>query len=240
MKKAGSTRVTAVTDGLVNGWYKWWHKSVNKKIMANLPAECMHFGSEHRGLSEWMRFLEGKTALAEMERVSEESTKFGRNVHSVVEHFLVDSELPANLTEREKTCGGYLVDWCKQVQAAPIQIDGKPAVEVALADEELGLTGHPDLITALGEHLYIVDWKTSSDLRQGYKLQLSAYAHMLEKQHGIRVDDGVIVRVPSDPNAMPQFEIHEVHGLLTKYWPVFEQGLNVFSFYERRGLWKGD
>lgn len=237
--KPDTFRVTGITDGLVNGWYRWWLKSIDKKLHQTLPLKCQEFAKAPHTAAEWAEFLAPHTAIKETERVSQESTKFGRNVHAVVENYLIQSPLPDNLTEREKTCGGYLIDWCKQTGLVPVEIDGKPGVEVALEDKTLGLTGHPDLVAKINDSLFVVDWKTSSDLRRGYILQLSAYAYMLKKQHGIVVNNGVIVRVPSDPNAVPQFQVHQITDLLTKYWPVFKQGLNVFQFYEKKGKWRG-
>lgn len=192
--------------------------------------------------SEWYKYWVKSTgSVDECERISKESREFGTGVHNVAENHLIGTPLLPTLTERQKTCGGYLVRWIDEVGAKPIILGGKPAVECELKSEALKLTGHPDLINTFGDSIipWVTDWKSSKEMRLEYKIQLAAYAKMIQELYGITINDGTIIRVPSDPNVFPQFETHEVHGLLTEYWPVFEHCLEVVKFFKKKGKWHG-
>lgn len=190
--------------------------------------------------SAWFKYWVKSVGFEETERIGKESTEFGKAVHSIVENYLIGTPLPEVVTERQQFCGNMLVDWCKQSAIQPVELGGKPGVEVALQSEKYMLTGHPDLVGRFGdqETIWLVDWKTSKACRKGYALQLAAYAYMLEEQFGMKVDDGVIVRVPSDPNSEPQFETHTFHSLRKQYWPVFLKGLEVYQYFNGKGKWK--
>lgn len=56
--------------------------------------------------------------------------------------------------------------------------------EERLTDRDLGFTGQPDLICFFGDRkgLGVIDWKTSKSFYDHWLIQLSAYAHMVEKK----------------------------------------------------------
>ncbi len=190
--------------------------------------------------SNWKQYWLRSVGFEEADRISKESTAFGRNVHKIVENHLIGSPLPEELTEREKACGNYLVQWCKESVVKPIELNGQKAIELDLKSEKMKLTGHPDMVCSFGTNPlpWVVDWKTSKKCSKGYPLQLAAYAYMVKEQYGLEIHDGVIVRVPSDPNAMPQLELHQFTGLQKVYWPMFKKCLEVYSFYNGKGKWK--
>ncbi len=189
--------------------------------------------------SNWKQYWFKSVGLEEADRISKESTTFGKNVHSIAENHLIGSPLPEELTERQKTCGNYLVQWCKEAVVQPLGLGGKKAVELDLKSEKYKLTGHPDLLCTFGTNPlpWVADWKTSKKCSKGYALQLAAYAYMVKEQYGLEIHDGVIVRVPNDPNAVPQFETHTFHLLLKKYWPMFLKCLEVYHYYNGKGKW---
>jgi predicted RecB family nuclease len=189
--------------------------------------------------SQWKQYWFKSVGLAEVDRISSESTEFGKGVHSIAESFLTSIPSTFVLSDRQKYCGDLLVKWCKEALVKPITVDNKLGIELDLISEKYKLTGHPDLICTFADTptLWIVDWKTSKECRRGYALQLAAYAKMLEEQYGLQCNDGTIVRVPSDPNTTPQFETHEFHNLKEKYWPVFEKALDVLHYFKKKGIW---
>lgn len=198
-------RVTEVISFVNSEWFKWWVKSTG--------------------------------SYDECERIGKESAFFGTGVHKIVESYLLNQEVTEVTTDRQKFCGNLLVEWIKQSKAAPIQLGGKPAIECALASEKYKLKGHPDaVVTFNGAGVpWILDWKTSKSMKPDYKLQMAAYAMMIEEQYGMVVNDGAIIRTPNDPNVMPQFEAIEVHQLKEKYLPVFLSALNVVQFFKNKG-----
>jgi hypothetical protein len=190
--------------------------------------------------AEWYKYWAKSVGIEECERVSKESTDFGKAVHKVAENYLIGTEVPPTLTNRELFCGGLIVKWCKETNVKPIMINNAPAVECTLTSEKYGYRGHPDLLCTFGEDttMWVADWKTSKESRLEYPLQMSAYAGAAEEEHGLKINDGVIVRTPSDPNAEKQFETHPYHDLRTIFFPVFLEGLDIVQFFKRKGKWK--
>lgn len=189
--------------------------------------------------SEWYKYWVKSVGVEECDRISLESTTFGKGVHSIAESYLTGVPTTVALSDRQKYCGELLVKWCKEALVKPLKVGDKLAIELDLVSEKYKLTGHPDLICTFAEvpTIWIVDWKTSKECRRGYALQLAAYAQMLKEQYGLECNDGSIVRVPSDPNTVPQFETHEFHNLKEKYFPVFEKALDVLHYFKKKGAW---
>lgn len=192
--------------------------------------------------SEWYKYWVKSTgSVDECERISKESREFGTGVHNVAENHLIGTPLLPTLTDRQRTCGGYLTRWLEETKAKPITLGSGPAVECELVSDKFMFKGHPDLICTFGDSpvIWVADWKSSKEMRLEYKLQMAAYAMAISEMYNISIDHGTIVRVPSDPNVFPQFETHEVHGLLTEYWPVFKSCLEVVQYFKKKGKWKG-
>lgn len=238
-------RVTSVGSFVNSQWKTFWFKSIEKQLADIRAAECVKFACEERSSEEWKTMLARYNPLAEADRISDESTTFGKGVHRVVESYLLGTPLPTGMqpdvpTARQLTCGGYMVDWLKQTKAKPLTIADKPAVEFELKDEELGLVGHPDMVCTFGEDTvpFLIDWKTSKQASLDYIIQLALYAELMHRQYGIRVNDGAIIRTPSDPSAVPQFEPHEYHGLREKYLELAMEALDVFKFFSNKGRWR--
>lgn len=191
--------------------------------------------------SAWFKYWVKSVGLEEADRISLESTTFGKGVHSIAENYLLKTTIEAEFSERQKTCGSLITKWIDEAKVKPLLIgeEKKPAIELDLKSEKYKLTGHPDLINTFGDSPinWVCDWKTSKKCSRGYILQLAAYAKMIEEQYGIEVNDGAIIRTPSDPNLIPQFETHEFHNLKEKYWPVFEECLDIVQFFKSKGKW---
>lgn len=238
-KPKTSTRVTEVADTLTSGWKYHWAQYIEKTMLPAVAKEAAEFSRQLPSEEDWLRFLSSRTAMSEVNRVSVESTEFGTGVHAVVEAYLLGTPTPRTATKRQLFCGNMIIDWCKQAKVKPILLGGKPAIECSLVSKELSLTGHPDLICTFGDDptVWIVDWKTSKEMRREYILQMSAYAMMVREMYGLVINNGVIVRVPSDPNVTPQFEVHPVIDL-GLYEKAFLSALDAVNFFNRRASWK--
>lgn len=188
----------------------------------------------------WWQYWAKSVGIAECERISLESTEFGKAVHKVIENHLIATPIPELTTERQLFCGKLMVDWCKQTNFKPLMIEGKPCIEYTLTSEKYMFRGHPDVIGTFGDdpRPWVVDWKTSKECRLEYILQKAAYAYALGEQCGIECNDGTVVRTPSDPNVMPQFETHPFNNLKEVYFPIFLEGLHIVEFFKKRGKWK--
>lgn len=190
--------------------------------------------------SSWWQYWAKSVGIEECERVSKESTEFGKAVHTIVENHLLGTPIPPTFTNRQLFCGDLLIKWCQETKVKPLTINNSPAIECTLTSEKYGYRGHPDLLCTFGEDQtkWIVDWKTSKESRLEYPLQMAAYAHAVEEEHGIIINDGVIVRTPSDPNTEKQFETHPYHDLKNVFFPVFLEGLDIVKYFKKRGHWK--
>ena len=72
--------------------------------------------------------------------------------------------------------------------------------DVWLSSEKLGLSGRVDLVLeapdgAIGQ-AWIVDYKLSKQVAQNWKLQLAAYALLLEEQWEVKVNQGFVYLIP--------------------------------------------
>lgn len=209
-KKASEyIRVTTVLGWLDSAWYQWWLKSLAK--VTDKPVE-------------------------EAERISKESAAFGTAVHKMVELYLRGELSDFSGSDRVTQCAGMLVNWLKQTHGTPYLIGAsdKIGLEYEVKSKKLGLVGHFDALLSVNNSLWLADFKTSNKIKKSQYLQLAAYSKMLEEEYNLDVNQGVILRVDKDPNKMPQFEYEEVHDLKGKYWPVFEKGLAVYKFFNRK------
>lgn len=191
--------------------------------------------------SHWYQFWIKHVGVAEADRISKESADFGTGVHQLVEDYLKGVPTPPIYSDRQVTQAGLIINWCKQSNVKPVMIKDKPAIELALISEQYKLTGHPDLIATFGDDptVFLLDWKTSKEARRTYILQLAAYSRMLQEQYSISCDNGAIIRVPSDPNVSPQFEAHTINNLQTKWWPIFNEALDIHNFLKGKEPYKG-
>lgn len=77
------------------------------------------------------------------------------------------------------------------------EIDGQRQFDVKLASASLGLTGEVDevVITTTGA-VFPVDYKLAKHARRNYKLQLTAYALLLEDAEGVTISHGYLYLIP--------------------------------------------
>jgi len=128
----------------------------------------------------------------EANRISTQAARRGTNVHKMCEDYL-NNELDLNkFLPHEKAM-------FKTIQK---ELDDNIgliyAQELPLYSSYLGIAGRVDLIAEYGGRLSIIDFKTSSKLKQkhyihSYFQQGAAYAVMFEERTGIPVDKIVIV-----------------------------------------------
>jgi hypothetical protein len=230
-------------------------RGLKRPCWTSWPRNALSSASSPTRPEEWRAFLSNRTALKEADRISRESTEFGKGVHHIAESqsfgrpvgdaWLDEKGTRHPLTERQKFCGSLIVNWCNQAQVKPLMVAGEtgitmPAIELELVSETHKLTGHPDLINTFGDDptVWVTDWKTSKECRIEYILQLAAYAEMFYEKYKIESQNGVIIRTPSDPNVFPQFEPSTFTNLRTKYFPLFMEALDVMNFFKKKGRWK--
>lgn len=257
-KAAEFLRTTSIAGFLNAEWKEFWYKSLERGskdkpgLIDRVASECVEFVKQSPSKEEWKTLIKQASGIEEADRISKESTDFGKAVHSIPEAFLLGQPEPDKitfkdkygsltrpLTERELFCGRLLVEWCKQTKVKPIVVNGITAVELPLESQELKITGHPDLICTFGDDptVWVVDWKTSKEFRLDYILQLAFYSIQLKEKYGVVANHGVIIRTPSDPNVEKQFEAHPINNL-DQFYELAEEAVNVVNFFKKRGKWK--
>lgn len=76
--------------------------------------------------------------------------------------------------------------------------------EMQVISQAYTYSGTLDAVGTFGKKLIIYDWKTSSRINPEMQLQLAAYAHAYNEQHGTKIKDGLIVHVSKDK---PHFKV---------------------------------
>lgn len=202
-------RVYTVSDGV-------HYPSITTVLGATIPED------KRASLEGWRKSV-GDT---EADRISLEATTFGTAVHEVVEKYLNTGIPPV---EQD----GYSRDHIAAFNVLKPKLKSITEVwvqEAALFSHRLAVAGRCDCIGIYKGVPTIIDFKTSSRLKQAhqiqdYFLQLAAYAVMFNEMHSTDISRGTILMV-SD-RAFPQ----EFNVDLRDYTGALE--LRVHQFYER-------
>jgi ATP-dependent exoDNAse (exonuclease V) beta subunit len=155
------------------------------------PSITTVLGIRNKGaLQEWR----ARVGEVEAARVSRHASTRGTALHTAVEryidneeHYFAEGEMP------------HVKDMFNSIK--PIldsRIDNVRLQEAPLYSEHLGLAGRVDLIAEFDGRLSIIDFKTSSRVKNedeidSYFIQMAAYAIMCEERTDTPVSQGVIV-----------------------------------------------
>lgn len=125
------------------------------------------------------------------------ATMIGSNVHNAIERYIQGKELSdfQNIrvkTDREKAIKSFnaFLDWWNVIE--------QNQHEVLLEEEPLITSycgGTLDLLMEINRNIFLIDFKTSSQLGFKYYLQLAAYRRMLYETLGIICDGTVLLRL---------------------------------------------
>ena len=173
--------------------------------------------------SSWLEFWWRKNGFEACDKIRDDSTAFGKKVHSYIEDYVRDGKVPP--AGREGTCALAVIKWLSDNKVKPLHL------EVELKDSKLRLVGHADLLCEIDGEQIVLDYKTSKKVSKDYALQLSAYAHMANKQLGTKIDKGIILRADKDPEKEVQLEVVEYTDM-KKYWKIFLAGLQYYKFIQ--------
>lgn len=166
----------------------------------------------NEGLEQWKRRVGPKQAA----KISKEATVRGTALHSAAEGYLRNT--PLVITDPLKKAA------FSQIVPLLDRIDNIRLIETALYSDQLRLAGTPDCIADFDSELSIIDFKTSTRIKeekyvQSYYMQLAAYAYMFKQHYGILPRWGVII-MSVDESSQPQFfkkPIPECFKLLSGY-----------------------
>jgi len=129
---------------------------------------------------------------AEANKVTKQSTSRGTDMHTLVENFLHNKELPSGSVQP-------LSEFLYLIAKEDLnRIDNIHALERSLYSQQLGIAGTVDCIAEFDGELAIIDFKTSKKPKprawiDNYFVQCAAYACMLFELTGISVKKFVII-----------------------------------------------
>jgi len=152
----------------------------------------------------------------EANKITKQSTSRGTDMHTLVEHYMKNEELP-----EVQPLSQFLF---KQAKPDLNKIDNIHAIEQALFSKELGVAGTVDCIAEFEGELAVIDFKTSKKPKKRewidhYFVQCAAYACMLYEMTGIMVKKFVIIMSCEDGECVvyEERDKRKYIGLLDKY-----------------------
>ena len=152
----------------------------------------------------------------EANKVTKKATSRGTDMHTLVEHYLNNEELPT-----VQPLSDLLF---KQAKPDLQKINNIHAIEQSLFSKELGIAGTVDCIAEYDGELAVIDFKTSARPKpeewiEGYYVQCAAYACMLYEMTGIMVKKFVIIMSCEDGECKvyEQYDKGKFLKLLSEY-----------------------
>jgi genome maintenance exonuclease 1 len=121
--------------------------------------------------------------------ISTRAANRGTRIHQLCEDFLLGEHVEPDIFDQ---------DLFKKIRTHLDRIDNIHALESPLYSDHLEVAGTVDCIAEYDGKLAVIDFKTSSKLKQrdwihGYFMQTSAYAVMFEERTGIPIGKLVII-----------------------------------------------
>jgi genome maintenance exonuclease 1 len=145
---------------------------------------------------EWRR----RVGEEEANRISTKASNRGTKVHKICENYLNNEEDYArtNPAHIHKTMPDTIAMFKSLQPLLDEHVNNIHALEIPLYSHHLRVAGRVDCIAEYDGKLSIIDFKTSSKLKdeswiKGYFMQCSAYAVMYEERTGIPVSQIVIM-----------------------------------------------
>jgi genome maintenance exonuclease 1 len=169
--------------------------------------------------AEWRK----KVGEKEADRITKAATSRGTDMHTLVEMYLKNEELPKNILPISQTLF--------QIAKKDLRnINNIYALESSLYSKFLGIAGTVDCIAEYNGELAIIDFKTSKapkprDWIEHYFVQCCAYACMLHEMTGLSVKKFVIIMSCENGESIvyEEYDKTKYIKLLTQYIREFIQ-----------------
>jgi len=138
-----------------------------------------------QGILDWRKKVGEEAANA----ISTRAANRGTRIHQLCEDFLLGEHVEPDIFDQ---------DLFEKIRTHLDRIDNIHALESPLYSDHLEVAGTVDCIAEYDGKLAVIDFKTSSKLKQrdwihGYFMQTSAYAVMFEERTGIPIGKLVII-----------------------------------------------
>lgn len=197
---------------------RFYRKKDSEDLMnfVSITTVTSHYNKEK--FAKWR----SKIGDQEADRIIKASTSRGTQMHSLVEHYLGNQELP-----KSAPLPKLLFDIAKPELN---KINNILGIEIPLYSEYLGVAGTCDTIAEYNGVLSIIDYKTSSkpkprDWVESYFVQTTAYSCMLYEMTGIMAKQLVIIMACENGEIITYIEtdIEKYIRLLVKYVKKFTE-----------------
>lgn len=129
------------------------------------------------------------------------------------------SDYSANQIDKAENAVISFYEWEKEHKHKPILI------EEPLVSERYGYGGTCDLLTEVGNELWLVDFKTGKALYKEFTMQVATYFHLL-KENGYAADSIKILRIGRDETE--GFEEKTIKDCETG-WQIFLRCLDIYN-----------
>lgn len=181
------------------------------KRYVSITSVISHFNKEK--FIGWRK----KVGEEEANRITKRATERGTDAHTLIEHHLLNRELPTNILPLSK----HLFNYSKKELNKINNIYG---LECPLYSDYLGIAGTCDCIAEYNNELAIIDFKTSKEPKprnwiDGYFVQCAAYACMLHELTDLTVKKFVIIMTCENGECVvyEEYDKAKYIKLLTKY-----------------------
>lgn len=190
------------------------NKEDGLKRLVSITSVTSHFNREF--FASWRK----KVGDAEADKITKAATSRGTDLHTLVEHYLLNQDLP-----KVQPISDILFKISKSTLD---RINNIHALETSLYSLFLGIAGTVDCIAEFDGELAIIDFKTSKKPKprewiDGYFVQCCAYACMLHELTGISVKKFVIIMAceNGEVEVYQEYDKTKYIKLLTKYIKKF-------------------
>lgn len=138
-----------------------------------------------KSIAQWR----ARVGTEEANKVSSRASRRGTSIHALCENYLLGEDVKPN---------PFDIEMFSSIQPYLDKIDNIHCLETQLFSHHLEVAGTVDCIAEYEGKLCIIDFKSSSKLKQrdwihGYFMQTSAYAVMFEEMTGIPVGRLLII-----------------------------------------------
>ena len=193
-----------------------YYDTPDGKKLVSITSVISHYNREI--FIKWRK----KVGTEEADKVTKKATSRGTDMHTLVEHYLLNEDLPTVQPLSE-----YLF---KQAKDNLNKIDNIHAIEQSLFSHEWGVAGSVDCIAEYEGELAVIDFKTSKKPKpkkwiEHYFVQCAAYACMLYEMTGIMVKKFVIIMSCEDGECVvyEEYDKRKYINLLAEYIGEFVQ-----------------
>ncbi|QBP05943.1 exonuclease [Synechococcus phage S-B05] len=182
--------------------------------LVSITSIISHYNREI--FTKWRK----RVGVEEANKITKAATSRGTDMHTLVENYMLNKELPTVQPLSE-----FLF---KQAKPDLDKIDNIHAIEQALYSKELGVAGTVDCIAEYDGELAVIDFKTSKKPKpekwiEHYYVQCAAYACMLYEMTGIMVKKFVIIMSceNGEVEVYEQYDKRKYINLLAEYISEF-------------------